>query len=114
LDEGDEERVIAIVDDNMGSSVTKKRWTLSADVLCCVAQVLLLLCIFLVPPSGKGFDFAVDQFGRALGGFIISVAAMIFALVTKKFWKAQGRFAIAFICTSVAWGLLCLLASVAV
>lgn len=84
------------------------------------AGLFILQCVILVrlltvqPANEKGFDFALRWAGQTLLGLKVSLAALVFAALTRKARDVQKWFLWVSLVTTIGWGLLLLLASAAV
>ena len=91
------------------------RWMQATNAFLLILQTVILVRLFTVHPAGEnGFDGAVRVAGQTLVGFLISAVGLTFAVVTRKALKMQRWFALIGLVTTLGWGLLFLLASVAV
>lgn len=90
-------------------------WRQILDAAFLVAEGFILFLLLSIHPTGEhGFDAALRVAGQTLLGSLVSVASLVFAVVTRKSSKVQRRFVPLSIFTTVAWGLLFMLASTAV
>jgi len=95
--------------------VKKLQWIYAADALLIVGEIAVFMRLFTVHPFGEdGYHSAIRVAGKVFLVFLISVSALIFAAVTRKSLEAQKWFALFSLVTTIGWGLLFLLASVAV
>jgi uncharacterized membrane protein YidH (DUF202 family) len=91
------------------------RWIQVVDALFLLVQGVIFVRLFTVHASGdNGFHSALHVAGQTILGFLVSAAALAFAAFTRKALNLQRWFGLVSLFTTVAWGLLFLLASVAV
>jgi hypothetical protein len=95
--------------------VKKLQWIYAGNVLLFFGEIAMFVRLFTVHPSAEDrYHSAIQVAGQVFLGLLISVFALIFAALTRKSLKAQKWFALFSLVTTIGWGLLFLLASVAV